>query len=219
MSTQKITTFILLALIAVTAVIGAVLYPSLPDQIASHWNTAGEANGWSSKFWGVFLFPLLMAGLFALYFIIPRIDPLKANIESFRKYYDKFWVLMFAFFAYIFGLSMWWNLGYEFNFTAAMVPAMAVMLYSLGVITERTKRNWFVGIRTPWTLSSDVVWDKTHKLGGKLFKIAAAISLVGLVFRDGKMIFATLVIPLMVVVLVTVLYSYLEFRKQPKGGA
>jgi uncharacterized membrane protein len=73
-----------------------------------------------------------------------------------------------------------------------------------------------VGIRTPWTLSSDVVWDKTHKLGGKLFKIAAAISLVGLLFRDGKMIFATLVIPLMVVVVITVLYSYLEFRKQPK---
>lgn len=213
---SAITKIILLACIAATALVGIFLYSSLPDQVASHWNAAGEANGSTSKFWGVFLFPLMMTGLFGLYFVIPRIDPLKGNIEAFVKHYNAFWVLMFVFFTYIFGLSMAWNLGHRFNFTVAMVPAMAVLMYAIGAVTENSKRNWFMGIRTPWTLSSDIVWEKTHKLGGKLFKIAAAISLLGLFFHDGSLVFAALVIPILAVAIITGAYSYLEFRRQGK---
>jgi len=214
--TKKTTNIILLMLIAAAAIIGAILYPSLPDKVASHWNAAGEADGTMSKFWGVFLLPMIMAGLFLLYLIIPRVDPLRANIESFRKHYNIFWVFMFAFFIYIFGLTMVWNLGHRFNFTMTIIPAMSALLYAIGFIIEKSKRNWFVGIRTPWTLSSDIVWEKTHKLGGKLFKVAAVLSLFGLFLRGESAIVATLIVPVMAVSVITIVYSYLEFRRQNK---
>ena len=214
--TTKTMNFLLLGLIAITTLAGVILYPSLPDQIASHWNAAGTVNGYMSKGWGVFLLPLIMAGLFALRLITLKIDPLKKNVESFRKYYDILWVTLFAFLIYIFGLMMAWNLGYRFNFTVTIIPAMAVLLYVIGSVLDKSKRNWFLGIRTPWTLSSDVVWEKTHKLGAKLFKVAAVMSLIGLFSQNQSFIIAALILPILAVSVVTIAYSYLVYRKLPK---
>ncbi|MEK7519812.1 MAG: SdpI family protein [Patescibacteria group bacterium] len=211
--TTKITTIILCGLTALVFAVSVAVYAYLPETVASHWNAAGEADGFMPKFWGVFLFPLLMAGLFVLYYIIPVIDPLKTNIESFRKYYNAFWILLFIFFAYLFALSMFWNFQYRFNFTVAMIPAVALLLYALGVILEHAKRNWFVGIRTPWTLSDDGVWEKTHRLGARLFKIAALIALLGIFFRDSVFVVMFLAVPAGVIALVTVVYSYVVYRK------
>ena len=210
---SKVTNFILLGITLLVVVAGAVAYPTLPDQVASHWNAAGEANGYMGKFWGIFLLPLVMAGMFLVYFFIPKIDPLRKNIESFRPTYNIFWIWMFVFLAYIFSLSMAWNFGYQFNFTMAIVPAVAVLFYVIGGVLEKSKRNWFFGIRTPWTLSSDVVWDKTHKLGSKLFKAVALVSLVGM-FAQGSYIIAAVAIPVVLVTIVTIVYSYIEYRKQ-----
>ena len=213
----RITGGILLLLVLLSAVIGAVAYPALPDQIASHWNAAGEADGAMPKFWGVFLFPALMGVLLIAYVAIPKIDPLRANIESFRTYYDKLWVAMFLFFFYIFGLMLAWNFGYRFNFTALMIPAMAFLWYSLGVLLEKSRRNWFVGIRTPWTLSSDAVWEKTHTLGGKLFRVAAMLGLAGFFFRDPNYAIALVAIPAAAIAAITIVYSYAAYRREETG--
>jgi uncharacterized membrane protein len=77
---------------------------------------------------------------------------------------------------------------------------------------EKTKRNWFIGIRTPWTISSDIVWDKTHKIGGKLFKISGIIALVGI--ASGKYAIFFIIIPLIFTALYTIIYSYLEYTKE-----
>ncbi len=195
---------------------GVLLYPALPNQIASHWNAAGEANGFQSKFWGVFLVPAMMIVFFFLRLITLRIDPLKQNIESFKKYYDGFWIGINVFFLYIYGLTLAWNLGYRFNFTGMIIPAMSVLFYGIGIMMEQSKRNWFMGIRTPWTLSSDIVWSKTHKLGGVLFKIAACLSLFGMMFQGDIAILCVLVIPILLASVTTVIYSYIEYRKQQK---
>jgi len=113
---------------------------------------------------------------------------------------------------YVHGLSIAWNLGSYFNFSFAMLPPMAILFYGVGVLTQNAKRNWFVGIRTPWTLSSDEIWDKTHQLGGKLFKAAAVISLIGLFFGQYGLFF--FVIPIFAVSIFTIAYSYYLFRKQ-----
>lgn len=197
---------------SIVFIVGIILYPLFPDQIAAHWNAAGEADGYMGKFWGVFLLPGIILVMFLLYFFIPKLDPLQKNIDSFQPIYNVFWVLMFIFFAYIFGLSMAWNMGYRFNFTMTIVPAVSVLLYVIGVVLEKSKRNWFMGIRTPWTLSSDVVWDKTHKLGGHLFKIAAGISLVG-IFLYGPYTIAMILIPVALASVVTVVYSYIIYTK------
>jgi len=208
----KNTNVIILALIVVAFVVGFIFYPQLPEKVASHWNSAGEPNGFMNRFWGTFLMPIVMVGLFLLYFIIPKIDPLKSNIESFRKYYNVLWIFMFAFFLYVFAITIVWNLGFEFNFLFAMVPAIAVLWFFLGVFLKKIKRNWFMGIRTPWTMSNDIVWDKTHKLGGTLFEISALISLSALFLKSEMVIFAVIV-PAILVAIITVVYSYFEYKK------
>ena len=210
----KITNGVLVVLVVLALAVGIVAYFHLPDQIASHWNIRGEADDYLPKFWGVFLFPILMAGLFVLYLMIPKIDPLRANIQSFRSYYNGFWILLFAFFFYIFGLMLAWNFGHRFDFTAAMIPAVAALWYGIGMLLEKSRRNWFVGIRTPWTLSSDRVWEKTHKLGGALFKLAGGFALAGFLFDDGMVITAIIAIPAAAIAVITIVYSYMEYRKQ-----
>ncbi len=207
----KITNLIFLMLIVAAFVVGIILYPRLPNVIASHWNAAGQVNGYMGKFWGVFLMPVILLVMFVLYLIIPRVDPLKANIDSFRKHYNLFWVLFPVFLLYVYALQLGWNLGLRFNFSTAIVPVFALLWYFLGVIMSKAKRNWFFGIRTPWTLSNDIVWDKTHQLGGLLFKIAALISLLAL-FSPSMFVYV-IIIPILLIAAITTIYSYLEFKK------
>lgn len=213
--TTKTTNLLFLLMIILTIGVGAFLYPGLPDQIASHWNTRGEVDDYMGKFWGVFLLPMVLVGLYIFYWLIPKIDPLKANIEKFRPAYNAIWLTIATFLVYIFALMMAWNLGYRFDFALAMVPAMALFFYLIGELIGKAKRNWFVGIRTPWTLSNDIVWDKTHRLGAKLFKAAAVIALLGLFFR-GQAAFLIVIVPIVAIAIYTIIYSYLEHRKLPK---
>lgn len=213
--TYKTTNVILLSLIAVAVVISIIAYPELPEKIASHWNAAGTADGYMQKA-GIFLLPFIMAVLFLAYWLIPKIDPLKANIESFRLYYGGFWIFLSLFILYIFSLQIAWNIGWRFNFSNALIPAFAVLWYVIGMVIEKSKRNWFVGIRTPWTLSSDVVWEETHRLGGKLFKIVGVISLLGLFF-EGSVAITSAAILVVTISLITVIYSYIAFRKINRG--
>jgi uncharacterized membrane protein len=208
----KTTNIILFILITLAFIAGMILYPQFPVQIASHWNAAGEVNGYMGKFWGIFLMPFFMVGLFILLLVLPKIDPLKNNINSFRKYYNSLWIFIFAFFLYIFAITLAWNLGYRFNFTFLMIPAMAVLWLFLGFFLRKVKRNWFIGIRTPWTLSNDVVWEKTHRLGGWLFMISGVITLLGLFFH-GVIVFVLMIIPVLITTTVTIIYSYVEYRK------
>jgi uncharacterized membrane protein len=121
-------------------------------------------------------------------------------------------MFLLAFLLYVFGLQLAWNLGARFDFVQALIPALAVLWYVTGVVLGQIKRNWFMGIRTPWTLSSDAVWDRTHALGGQLFKIAAVISLAGLFFRGGLVI-VMVIVPVLAVAVVTVAYSYVVYRQ------
>jgi len=92
---------------------------------------------------------------------------------------------------------------------------MAVLFYGIGVLLQHAKRNWFIGIRTPWTLSSDTVWDKTHKQGSVLFKICGLIALIGVFFKDYSIYF--ILIPIIVVSLYLTVYSYFVYSKEMKN--
>lgn len=208
----KITGIAVLVIIAATWLAGLVIYPLFPDRVASHWDASGEVNGYSSKFWGVFLMPLIMAAMSLLFFIFPRIDPSKKNIESFQEYYSLTWLFIIIFLLYVHLLTVMWNLGYIFNFTTFMIPALSVLFFIMGIVLKKTKRNWFLGIRTPWTLSNDIVWKKTHQLGGKLFKAAAIISFCG-IFVQSKFSMLIALIPVVIVSVIVTVYSYFEYKK------
>jgi len=205
-------TIIAFGIILVSFAIGACVYSQMPDVMASHWNDKGEVNGYMGKFWGVFMMPILSLFMLFLFILIPKIDPLKANIAGFRKYYNTFIVLLLVFLFYIYGLTLAWNLGIRYNMILFLVPALAILYYYCGVLVENAKMNWFIGIKTPWTLSSSSVWDKTHRLGGRLFKLAGLIALLGVVAPDFAM--WLVIVPVLIFSIWSTVYSYLEFKKE-----
>jgi uncharacterized membrane protein len=203
--------FIVIAIAAISLIIGVSLYSQMPEQMASHWNAQGIADGFTSKFWGVFLMPIISLGLVVLLLLIPRIDPLKANIEKFKGYYYSFVILIVLFFTYIYVLTLLWNKGSRFDMTQLMAPAMGLLFYVAGVMMSRAKRNYFIGIRTPWTLNNEEVWNKTHRLGGILFKISGVIAAVGAFLPEYTIIF--IIVPVIIAAVVAIIYSYVIYQK------
>lgn len=198
-------------LIILSFAIGIVLYPSLPEKMATHWNMDGEANGFSARSFGVFFMPILSIFLAIMLLMIPEVDPLKENIEKFRKYYDRFIIIILSFFLYIHSLALAWNLEIKFDMTDMMLPAMGIIFYFSGILMEKAKRNWFIGIRTLWTLTSDRVWDKTHKIGSKLFKTSGVLAFIGIFF--GKYSIYFILGPVLFSSVFVFIYSYSEYRK------
>ena len=216
MNTRATTILVLLMVIAAT-IVGVVLWNRLPDLMASHWGPNDEVNGYISKFWGVFLMPLITLGMLVLFMIIPSIDPLKANIAQFRDVFNLFITLIVAFMVYLYFLTLRWNLGYtDFGISKAMLPALGILFFFVGYMLRKAKRNFFIGIRTPWTLSSDRVWDETHRLGSVLFMISGALAFIGS-FLGGMTAFWFLFAPLMISTLITLVYSYLLYQREVKA--
>ncbi len=195
--------------------IGAYFYPLLPAKVAAHWNAAGQVDGYMSRFWGTFLMPLVSLVMAVLFIIIPRIDPKAANIEKFRGYFDRFTIILFLFLLYIYLLTLNWQFtGGGFNMVVWLVPAFAVLFYAAGILIEHADTNWSIGIRTPWTLSNEVVWKKTHALGSKLFKVSALIGLLGLIWTNLAVYF--ILAPVILSAFGAAVYSYIVYRKQLK---
>ncbi len=156
--------------------------------------------------------PFILLGLSLLFMAIPKIDPLKANIEKFRKYYDGFVILLSLFMLFIFLQILLWNLGIKISPNIILPIGLGFLFFYMGILCENAKQNWFIGIRTPWTLSNENVWDRTHKISGKLFKISGVIALIGVFFQTYA-IFIVL-IPVSSVAAFTVLYSYFDYQKE-----
>lgn len=208
---MKRTELIIIAVILLSFIIGVYFYNIMPEKIASHWDAKGQVNGYMSKFWGLFLLPFISVALFLFFELIPIIDPHKKNIAKFRKDYNKFILIIILFLFYLYLLTILWNVNVKFNLIQLLVPAFAAIFYSTGVLIKSAKRNWFIGIRTPWTLSNERVWNKTHKIGAKLFKISGIISLVGIIIPSYGIFF--ILIPVLASSIYLVIYSYIEFKR------
>lgn len=208
---RKITLKVI-GLIVLSFIISIYLYPQMPEQMATHWNSQGEVNGYMSKFWGLFLMPLVITGIAVLFLIIPKIDPMKENIEKFRNYYDGFIILLLLFLVAVHLYTLLWNIGIRADSNIVLSIGIGLLFYGTGVLTENAERNWFIGIRTPWTLSSDRVWKKTNQLGGKLFKIAGIIAILGVLLPGFTTFFV--IVPVIFIVVFSFVYSYFEYQKE-----
>ncbi len=189
-------------------------YGQLPERFASHWNMQGEVDGYIPRLWGILLLPTIITGLWLLFLAIPRIDPRKKNIEKFRAYYDGFIVLLFVFLLAVHLQTLLWNIGILIPLSMTLPIGIGILFFYIGVLLSHAKRNWFIGIRTPWTLSSDSVWNKTHKAGAKLFKLAGVIALFGAILQEYA--FLLILVPVIAAAAYATAYSYFEYRKQKK---
>lgn len=198
-------------LLILVALIGtAVVYSRLPDPMVTHWGAHGQPNGWMSRFWGAAIGPLMMVVLYLLFWAIPAIDPLKENIARFRGLYNGFVSLVLLFLLYVQALSLAWNLGWRVDIGTAILPAMGLLFLAIGWFLPRAEPNWFVGIRTPWTLSDPQVWRDTHRLGGKAFLLSGVLLLLA------AFVPALLWVGIGALVLLSlalVVYSYFRYRQ------
>jgi len=132
--------WIVVIIILLSFGIGIYFYPQMTNSMVSHWSVQGEINGYISKFWGLFLMPIVSLGLFLLFLLIPKIDPLKENIEKFRKYFDRFVILVILFLFYIYILTILWNLKVSFTMNYATIPASALLFLYWNFIGESQKK-------------------------------------------------------------------------------
>lgn len=202
---------LILSLILASFLLGAYLYPMMPERMASHWDASGSVNGYMSKLWGLFLMPFISTILFLAFLVIPKIDPLGENIAKFRGHFDVFTLLLFGFLFYLYLLTLLWNLDYRFNIVKLMAPAIGLLIFYAGVLTKNARQNWFIGVRTPWTLSSESVWNKTNRLAGKLFKAAGILAMFGAVFPEQAILL--ILVPVILAAIYPLIYSYREYQR------
>lgn len=211
--TTKTSIIVLIILTLIGLVLSLWIFPTLPEMVPSHWNAAGEVDDTMPRNTIAFLIPglTLVVGLALLY--LPNIDPLRANVERFRRVYNLFIVGFAAYLIYIHMLVLLAGRGVEFNMTYLLIPPASLMMFGIGFVLEKTKPNWFLGVRTPWTLSSPLVWEKTHRLGGQLFKVTGGIMLLGL-FVSPDVAFTIMIGAILLTTIVLIFYSYFAYRAE-----
>lgn len=203
-------------IIAAVFLVGVAVYPALPEQVAIHWNLEGEPDGYGSRFFGAFGLPVITLGLYLLFLFLPILDPRRQNYPQFTKVYR--WIKL-AFVLFMLGLhlaTLVFNLGYKVDIGRSVTLGLGLLFALLGRGLPRITPNYFVGIRTPWTLASAQVWTKTHRFGGKLF-FWSGILLIGSLVLPDRTRFWLLMALVVSSVLASAVYSYLCFRQTKNG--
>jgi len=204
-----------IALILITLAIGFYFYPQLPDRVPSHWDINGQINGWVPKLFSAFFFPGLFLLIYVLMTVMPLMDPHRANIELFQHSYFWLKVIILSFLSGLYFATIYAALGNEIDVGRFVSWGVAVLFLFLGWMLPQVKKNYTIGIRFPWTLHSEIVWDKTHKLGGRLFMTLAVILLMAS-FLPGVFTFWILIAGIFLLLIILMGYSYLEYRKLAK---
>lgn len=200
-----------LAIVAATVAISVVAYPELPEDMVIQFGTGGEPADHADRWIALTGLPLLTLVIVVLFKILPVVDPLGDSYEEFAIYFDLVAILAAATVAYAHGLIVVWNLGYEFDVGQALAPMLSVLFVALGFVIENAEQNWFVGIRTPWTLTDEEIWKQTHERSGILFKGAGLAVLLAVPFPQ---YFVVLVlVPVLIAAFVPVAYSYVLYRR------
>jgi uncharacterized membrane protein len=202
-----------LVFIAVTLLISALAYGHLPERVPSHWNMRGEVDGYLSRGLGAFLLPIVALGLWGLLRVLPRIDPRRANYEKFHGMYEMLIVATVGFLCVMHLGILGFALGLPIAVDRVIFGCVALLLILLGNLLPRARPNWFVGIRTPWTLSSDRVWERTHRVGGYAFALAGVVMLASLVLAPSYLL------PISIAAaggtgLFVIAYSYIAWRQE-----
>jgi uncharacterized membrane protein len=200
-------------LTAAVLVATIVAYPHLPDSIPRHWDIHGMPNGYSPK-WTLCFAPGLMAVIMLLTWKLPWLSPKSYAVEGFRKTYLQVMLITLGMFAYCDGVILWIGVGHSLNVMRAIGAGLCLLFILVGNLLGKVRRNFFIGVRTPWALANERVWNATHRLAAKTFVLSglAGLALVALNLHGWPLL------PLMLGALIPVLYSLYFYKQLERRG-
>jgi uncharacterized membrane protein len=203
-----------LLIVAAMFALAAWSWQRLPEQIPTHWNLQGQVDGHGNKFVGLLLLPLIAAAVYFMLLLLPLADPGRANYQNFAAAYKLIRVFILAFMAALYAATVAAALGHHVDITQISFLGIAVLFMVIGNLMGKIRPNWFVGVRTPWTLSSKKSWNKTHRLAGWLFMLMGALFAVVAFVHTTWTFLAVLVVDATCIISLVV-YSYLVYRGDP----
>lgn len=201
-----------LLIIASMFIISVLIYPHLPDHVPSHWNINGEIDAYSTRAFGAFFAPALTVGCYLLMIVVPLIDPRRDNYQRFTKAYTLLRWSMVVFFLVLYVVMILVALGYSINVGMVVKAMVSVLFLLIGNFMGQFRHNYFVGIKTPWTLASEEVWQRTHRFGAKIW-VAGSLICLALSFVDTIWSAGLFFGSIMVMTIVPIVYSYVIFSK------
>lgn len=213
--------YVALGLLMTFAALAAslALYPQMADEIPIHWNIKGQVDDYGAKQWAAFLVPGIMVGMMLLAFALPWLSPKQFEVDTFRSTYWLIMLMLIALMAYIHGLMLWAALAGPVNTSRALVGGMCLFFALLGNVLGKVRRNFWVGVRTPWTIASERVWNDTHRLAAWLFVAAGSVGFVLALSVPSPVVSTVAVLVcIMVAALVPVIYSLVLYKRLQRRG-
>ena len=204
-----------LVIAALALALSVWAYARLPESIATQWDAQGVPNGYSPRLWVVAMLPLVILVVTGLFNVTPVIDPRR---ENYPKFWDTYWLIANAILAFVgvaHVLVIAHGMGYTVPVERLLPLGLGLLLAFLGNYLTRVQPNWFVGVRTPWTLSSDTVWRKTHRTAAWLLVVGGLV-IAGSAFTPGMAFVPIMVATVAVVTLIPVVQSYVLWKREQK---
>jgi uncharacterized membrane protein len=200
------------AIVALAA--SAVVYTRLPERAPTHWNAVGQVDRYGSPLALTLTMPMVMFAIALLAPLLRKIDPRRSNYEKFLPtYYFTFGVAQtLALIIQVMLLAT--ALGYHLPVERMLTAGIAFLFLALGNVMPRVRSNWWIGIRTPWTLSSDRVWMRTHRVAGYLWTGAGLLMLAALIIPRPTTVIVAMSVIGGAAVLSSIAYSYVAWRQE-----
>jgi uncharacterized membrane protein len=208
--------FLICGLITLAALVaGLLLYPHLPERVPSHWDIHGKVNGHESRWAAVLVLPGMMAFLMLIFAFLPALSPRHFEVTTFQSTYLYLMLVVVAAMAYFHVLLLWAAFSPGMDMTRAVMGGICVLLALIGNVLGRVRRNFYVGIRTPWTLANEQVWYATHRLGGRVFVWAGLLGLILSFVLPNPVLLAPL---FAAAALIPVVYSFVFYKRLEREG-
>jgi len=202
-----------LVIAVIAAGISIWAYPQLPPTVATHWNLRGVADGFSGRLMAVSIMPLVIIAMTGVFNVLPRLDPRRAN---YSKFIGTYWLIANAVILFILighGMIVATGLGYPVKIGRTMPIGVGLLFIVLGNYLTRVEPNWFVGIRTPWTLSSDTVWRKTHRTGGWTMVLGGIVIAACAFFPPGAFL-PLFIAAVLIMAVIPIVQSYVLWKRE-----
>jgi uncharacterized membrane protein len=198
-----------------------IVWNTLPERIAIHWNAQGQADGYGSRS-TLLALAGLNVGIYLLLVFLPRIDPRRQNVALSSPTYIKIRIATVVLMSIVLMAAVLMNQGVQIDMLKIIFISTLVFFAILGNYFSRVRPNYFVGIRTPWTLENDTVWRKTHQMAGKLWFWTSLALLPLVVLLESNILVPVFLAATLMLAFVPVAYSYYVFgqvKRSETGSA